>query len=251
MKKPYLLLDAGGTFVFIDQEYLAGVAKAHGFPVSAMRIYDEHYRLIHWFDTYVARHRTWPPRLDRPYTQVLFEAVGLPEGSAAEAASVAEAAHKEKNLWTFTFPWVRRALVQIRDAGYRMSVISNADGRVQQQLEELGLEGHFEAVYDSQLVGTQKPDPRIFETALSDLCLRPEETLYVGDMFHIDVLGANRAGIPALHLDPLSLYGEWPGERVRDFRQLPDWLQGYSETAGGRDLHPLADFALEEEGGPR
>ncbi|HUW08597.1 MAG TPA: hypothetical protein VM537_02665 [Anaerolineae bacterium] len=101
MKKPYLLLDAGGTFVFIDQEYLAGVAKAHGFPVSATQVYDEHYRLIHWFDTYVARNRTWPPRLDRPYTQVLFEAVGLPEGSAAEAARVAEAAHKEKNLWTF------------------------------------------------------------------------------------------------------------------------------------------------------
>jgi hypothetical protein len=76
--KPYLLLDAGGTLAFIDQDHLAHLAGLQGCPVQAQRLYDEHYRLIHWYDTYIGDHRQLPPRLDRPYVQLLFEAAGLP-----------------------------------------------------------------------------------------------------------------------------------------------------------------------------
>ena len=247
--KPYLLLDAGGTLLFIDQVYLSQAAHAHGFQVEAPRFYEEHFRLIHWLDAYIRTHRKFPPRLNKPYPQILFESVGMPEEAAAQAGQVAEAAHKDKNLWTFTFPWIVESLDRLRDEGYRMSIISNADGRVEQQLRDLGLESYFERVYDSNIVGTQKPEPEIFQLALQDLGLQPEEALYVGDIFHIDVWGANRVGMPAVHLDPLGLYAGWPGEHIRDVRKLPGWLQRYAEAPQRFDVLPLRDFALLPENG--
>jgi len=127
--KPYLLLDAGGTFLFVDQDYLAGLSDAHGFQVEARRFYEEHYRLVHWFDTYVSTQRRFLSRLSEPYSQILFRLVGLPEEAAAQAAQVAEARHEQRNLWEFTFPWIVETLDQLRNEGYRMSIISNADGQ--------------------------------------------------------------------------------------------------------------------------
>ena len=51
-------------------------------------------------------------------------------------------------------------------AGYRLAVISNSDGRAAEGLAAAGLLAHFEHVIDSELVGCEKPDPRIFLTAL-------------------------------------------------------------------------------------
>jgi putative hydrolase of the HAD superfamily len=125
-----------------------------------------------------------------------------------------------------------------------MSIISNADGRVEQELCALEMRGYFERIYDSDVVGARKPEPRIYELALEDLSLRPEEALFVGDMFYIDIWGANRAGIPGLHLDPLGLYEGWPGAHIQDLRQLPGWLKEYAEDPKRFEVLPLRDFAL-------
>jgi len=242
--KPYLLLDAGGTLLFMDQDYLSMLADTQGFQVEAKRFYDEHFRLVHWFDTYVRTHPCFPPGLAKPYPQVLFERVGVSEEAAAQAAQMAEARHEQRNLWGFTFPWVVETLSQLNDEGYRMSIISNSDGRVEQELHDMGMGGYFERVYDSDVVGVRKPEPGIYELALNDLGLRPEEALFVGDMFYIDIWGANRLGIPGMHLDPLGLYEGWSGARIQDLRQLPGWLKKYADAPERFEMLPLRDFAL-------
>ena len=47
---------------------------------------------------------------------------------------------------------------------------------------------------DSALVGVEKPDPAIFRAALEALGVAPEEALYVGDLYEVDVVGARAAG---------------------------------------------------------
>jgi len=242
--KPHLLLDAGGTLLFMDQDYLSWLADTHGLQVEAERFYEEHFRLVHWFDTYVSTHRRFLSRLPKPYSQILLRLVGLSEESAERAAQIAEARHEQRNLWGFTFPWVVETLWQLKSEGYRMSIISNSDGRLEQELHDMGMKSYFERVYDSEVVGVRKPEPGIYELALKDLGLRPEEALFVGDMFHIDIWGANRVGIPGLHLDPLGLYEEWPGARIQDLRQLPDWLKKYAKAPERFEVLPLRDFAL-------
>ncbi len=242
--KPYLLLDAGGTLLFMDQDYLSRLADKQGVRVEAQRFYEQHYRLVHWFDTYVSTHRRFLSRLSEPYSQILFRLVGLSEESAERAAQVAQVRHEQRNLWEFTFPWIVETLGQLKSAGYRMSIISNADGRVEQELRSLEMRDFFEKVYDSDVVGVQKPEPGIYELALNDLGLQPEEALFVGDMFYIDIWGASRVGIPGLHLDPLGLYDGWPGARIRDLRQLPGWLKEYAVAPERFDVLPLRDFKL-------
>ena len=77
-------------------------------------------------------------------------------------------------------------------------MVSNSDGRVEQALAAAGLRHYFDVVIDSALVGVEKPDPRIFHAALEALGVAPEEALYVGDLYDIDVLGARAAGLDAV-----------------------------------------------------
>jgi putative hydrolase of the HAD superfamily len=67
----------------------------------------------------------------------------------------------------------------------------------------------FDVVVDSALIGVEKPDPRIFQAALQALDVAPEEALYLGDLYAVDVLGARAAGMHAV------LLGE-PGEGPPD-----------------------------------
>lgn len=53
---------------------------------------------------------------------------------------------------------------------------------------------------------------------------RPETTLHVGDLFHIDVLGARAAGLRAVLLDMAGLCADVDCERVRSLAELADLL---------------------------
>ena len=101
-----------------------------------------------------------------------------------------------------------KALQRARDAGLIVGVISNSNGSVQRALEEAGLAAHLQFVIDSSVVGIAKPDPRIFELGVRAAGTTPEETVYVGDSYFVDVVGARRAGLGAVLFDPGRLWGE-------------------------------------------
>ncbi|PYN45968.1 MAG: hypothetical protein DME00_20535 [Candidatus Rokuibacteriota bacterium] len=101
-----------------------------------------------------------------------------------------------------------KALQRARDAGLIVGVISNSNGSVQRALEEAGLAAHLQFVIDSSVVGIAKPDPRIFELGVRAAGTTPEETVYVGDSYFVDVVGAQRAGLGAVLFDPGRLWGE-------------------------------------------
>ena len=105
-------------------------------------------------------------------------------------------------------------------------MVSNADGRVQELLGHVGLERYFEFVVDSQVVGISKPDPRIFRTALDRLRVEPRRTLYVGDLYPVDVAGARSAGMEALLLDPFDALEHWTDvARIPSVLRLPAALE--------------------------
>ena len=63
-----------------------------------------------------------------------------------------------------------------------------------------GLRDYFDVVVDSALVGVEKPDPAIFQAALDALGVAPEEALYVGDLYEVDVVGPARRASTAMLL---------------------------------------------------
>lgn len=241
--KPYLLFDAGGTLVFPDQSFLVRQARTHGIELGEARLFDGYYRLIHALDCQAGKQSgMFPTPWPRGYAYALFETLGMASPATDVVAQAFEDHHCHKNLWTFTFDWVRKVLSNLAAQGYHMSVISNSDGRTAQVFHDLGLDHYFEYIFDSKILGAEKPDPAIFEAALHELYLSPIDTLYIGDIFHVDVLGANQAGLGGLHLDPLRLYRGWPGIHLRDVRDLPGWLDNYHVRSANPDLFPLKDL---------
>ncbi len=89
------------------------------------------------------------------------------------------------------------ALQRLREAGFRLGVISNATHDLPGGLEELELARYFEVVTYSYEVGAEKPDPHIFRTALARLGVQAGRAAHVGDSYEADVVGARGAGLLA------------------------------------------------------
>lgn len=113
----------------------------------------------------------------------------------------------------------------LRGRGYRMAVFSNSDGRTRQVFDHVGFSGYFERIFDSAVIGKSKPDVEAFLCAVQELGAAPSEALYIGDIYVTDVVGAQNAGLRAIHIDPYRLYSGWPGLHLRGVSDLPRWLE--------------------------
>jgi FMN phosphatase YigB (HAD superfamily) len=101
-----------------------------------------------------------------------------------------------------------RDLLQRLGKRYRLAVISNADGKIEDVLKRSGIADCFATITDSGLVGYEKPHPAIFQAALQSMGAKPEESLYVGDVYSVDYLGATGVGMQAMLLDVSGAYRE-------------------------------------------
>lgn len=167
------------------------------------------------------------PEAWRRYFKTIFKGAGVPWWKMRRVARETKAAHLATHLWTRVPDGTAAALRQLRDSGYRLAVISNADGTVEELLETVGLRHHFEFVIDSETVPWEKPDARIFEDALGRLGVEARESLYVGDLYHVDVLGARRAGMQAVLVDPWDR-ARFDVDRIVGVDQLPAYLAARS-----------------------
>ena len=192
-----VLFDAGNTLVFLDYARLAEeVGAAIGLPLTEQGL---------------ARHRAAATRAmesasggDRhraaAYLESLFLLSGVPRESLDQVRDCLDRMHGERHLWSVLADRSAESLARLRQAGLKLAVVSNSDGRVEQALAAAGIRHYFDVVIDSALIGVEKPDPRIFHAALEALGVAPEEALYVGDLYDIDVVGARAAGLDAVLL---------------------------------------------------
>ena len=78
---------------------------------------------------------------------------------------------------------------------YKLAVISNNFGNTRGWCDEYQLSPLLDVIIDSTVFGVTKPDPSIFETALSELGVAPAEAIYVGDSYKADMIGAKNVGM--------------------------------------------------------
>lgn len=111
---------------------------------------------------------------------------------------------------------------------YRMGIISDTGvtpgSIIREHLEGHELLQYFTSTVFSDEVGYCKPDPKVFEKALNELEVRPEEAVHVGDLLRTDVVGAKGIGMKAVWV---SHTGDYPqGEYSPDFviKRLPELL---------------------------
>lgn len=97
-------------------------------------------------------------------------------------------------------------LSTLRDRGYRLGLISNT-GRtpgyaLREVLVRLGLADALEVMVFSNEHGFCKPETTIFEEVRRPLGVRFDEMVFVGDNIYVDVHGAQRCGMRAVHFHP-------------------------------------------------
>jgi putative hydrolase of the HAD superfamily len=103
---------------------------------------------------------------------------------------------------------------------YPLGVISNADGKIADVLQRCGIADCFQQITDSGVVGHEKPHPAIFEAALRGMQTSPEQSLYIGDVYSVDYLGATGAGMQAILFDVSGAYRESGLPRVESLEEL-------------------------------
>ena len=125
--------------------------------------------------------------------------------------------------WDQILPGTREALERIRQQ-YSMAVISNADGKIDTVLTRCGICDCFASITDSGTIGHEKPHPAIFAAALREMKADPAESLYVGDVYSVDYLGARNAGMQAVLFDVAGAYRGRELPRVESLAELENWL---------------------------
>ena len=116
--------------------------------------------------------------------------------------------------------YVVPVLETLRDRGLRLVVVSNANGTICAHMDRLDLTRRVDCVLDSADEGVEKPDARFFDIALERSGATRDTTIHVGDMYHIDVVGARNAGLRGVLLDEADLRPEADCPRVRTLDEL-------------------------------
>ena len=227
-----VLFDAGGTLIHMDRRFFVQTLNAAGVRADMAAFMRA--------DVIAKREisrvmRSTEPGTDssrwRAYARMLMSELKC-EGDALEQVRAAlRARHEAGDLWTHIEEGTLETVARLQERGHPMGVVSNADGRVATFLEKAGLARYFDVIIDSGVYGVEKPDPRIFLHACQALQAAPADSVYIGDVYEVDALGARRAGltpvITAPYADPA-----WDCTVVQSLTELPELLLNGLPPAG-------------------
>ena len=215
-KVKFVFFDVGNTLLFPNRERIHAPLAERGLTPDPGHLRDLECRIKNQFDSLMTRdgshdHSFW----SMFYTQ-LFAEIGLHDDTLLDqlVTSIRNSAN-----WDRVLPGTSKHLQQIGER-YPIGVISNADGMIENVLRACGIAGCFRTITDSGLVGYEKPHPEIFRHALKQMNAAPEESLYVGDVYSVDYLGATGAGMKAVLMDVAGAYCDKGLPRIESLEEL-------------------------------
>ena len=109
-------------------------------------------------------------------------------------------------------------LEHLKQKGYPMVLVSNFYGNINQVLKDAGIDGYFEEVIESAVVGVRKPNPAIFALGVCALDLPASQVLVVGDTYGKDIVPAHKLGCHTLWIKGL----QWEEKKVDE--SIPDGI---------------------------
>jgi putative hydrolase of the HAD superfamily len=221
-----VFLDAGGVLVFPNWTRISGGLARHGVIVEAAALARAEAPAKRQLDAGRTIEATNDASRGWIYFNLILERAGVRTGPATEAAlAELHAYHNESNLWELMPADVVPALARLRTRGLHLTVVSNANGKLRTLFDRLALTGCVDVLLDSHDEGVEKPDPRFFDIALARSGARRETTIHVGDLYHVDVVGARAAGLRGVLLDEAGLYPDVDCPRVQSLAELADRIE--------------------------
>jgi len=138
---------------------------------------------------------TWWAALT-PVFERAYEGVGFNAERARELAQSVRATYLNPARW-HVFNDSVQALTALSAAGWTHVVLSNHVHELPDLIAALGLTSHLTRIFNSAVLGVEKPNPEAFRIALN--AMGPTESCWmIGDSFRADVRGAEALGLPAI-----------------------------------------------------
>jgi putative hydrolase of the HAD superfamily len=138
-----------------------------------------------------------------------FRKLFLKCGEDVPAATAEAAAASYRQVYQASrrpIPGAMPLLMRLK-AEVKVAVVTNNLAAEQRdKLERCGLTPFIDVLVVSEEVGVAKPEPGIFQEALSRVGCTAEEVVMVGDSWEADILGAHGVGIRAVWLNRYSLH---------------------------------------------
>ncbi|WP_430165559.1 HAD family hydrolase [Peribacillus psychrosaccharolyticus] len=115
-------------------------------------------------------------------------------------------------FWDYNFPHcfsIEENIIRIVNRikkHVKVAIITNGSTKRQKaKIMNTHLHNCFDIVIISEEVGFKKPDKRIFELALTQLNVQPEDALFVGDDLEKDIGGCQNAHIKGIWFNPYKI----------------------------------------------
>ena len=218
----FVFFDVGNTLTFADTRLTLGPLLEAGYSPAPDDLYAAERAAKLHLDAALAESPN--ARVDHDYWNIyhanLVRRLGAPESLVPDLVK----ATRVSGRWNQVLPGTRELLQDLHRRGHRLGVISNSDGRIAELLAGIGLGDLFDATTDSALVGHEKPHPAIFRAALESLSAAPESSVYVGDIYSVDYLGARSVGMNAILMDVCGAYRDRGLPRIEALEELPALL---------------------------
>jgi putative hydrolase of the HAD superfamily len=211
-----IFFDVGNTLLFPDRPHILAPLHERKLTPSLEQWHAIERKTKKEFDDIVQH----DGKADRSFWYLFYSHL-LPELGVHDDAlrdALVNATRVSAN-WCDILPGTREVLQRLGKR-YPLAVISNADGKIAEVLQHCGIADCFCAITDSGVVGYEKPHPAIFEAALRSMRAAPGQSLYVGDVYSVDYLGATRAGMQAILFDVSGAYRESSWPRVESLEEL-------------------------------
>jgi putative hydrolase of the HAD superfamily len=226
-KVKVIFFDVGNTLLFPNRERIHAPLAARGMVPDGEHLRDLECRTKNRFDGVMASNGSTDHGFWWMFYSQLLSEIGLEDDAIRDqlVTSINNSAN-----WDTIRPGTAEQLHEIAER-YRIAVISNADGKIEDVLSRCGIAQCFRTITDSGLVGYEKPHPEIFRQALKSMNAAPAESLYVGDVYSVDYLGATGAGMQALLMDVPRAYCDKGVPRVESLEELQAVLRDGESTA--------------------
>ncbi len=215
-----VFFDVGNTICFFNYEFLKDfLVERYAIDVTTEELEATHKIIRKSVGPMLNQGLTHESLTTQAYKS-WFRVLGVEEEKIDDVINAVKNHPFRHLFWARTEEGTKDVLIWLKEKGYKLGIISNAEGQIKRLISHIGFESMFDAIIDSYEVGFQKPDLRIFNYALKEIGVMASEAVHVGDLIESDIVGARAAGITPILVDSDGQYEDVDCIKIRNVQEL-------------------------------
>lgn len=210
------------------EEIYANVTLDHGYNIDPAEIRTHYYRLNQEWenkDLTLERIDTSPQKREdfwSSYNEELLVRSGVTRSDAWMIGNkIFQNIYSDPGLWRL-YTDVPEFLRIVQRKKKHLGIIENWDKRLKKILTFLGIKKYFKTITLGGEIGIRKPDVQIFQQALGKTGTKPKNSIYIGDNYVEDAIGAQRAGMTPLLFNAKRRHTDKPILKFHTYQELID-----------------------------